>query len=240
MTGNESPDELTMSSKGDSSENPDQVKESTESSSTPPMEQITSSENDAPTQKQPLQIYIVQKRDRRGMGSWLLNIVWLVFAGWHMFLTWFSVGLALCLTIVGIPCGYQIMKLAMFRLLPFGLKLEYNGGSSGDSNAHPTNDDKKSRDVRQGRGCFCSCCGPSMNCFLNVLWAVTVGWILACQAFMTAILLCCTIVGIPLAKPCFQCAWLSLRPFGLTYTSEDVTVESIPTTNDPDPHLKSL
>jgi uncharacterized membrane protein YccF (DUF307 family) len=41
------------------------------------------------------------------------------------------------------------------------------------------------------------CCARSCNCLLNVLWAVSVGWILALQAFLTGCVFILTVVGIP-------------------------------------------
>ena len=48
------------------------------------------------------------------------NILWVVFGGILLSLGYIFGGLLLCLTIVGIPFGVQIMKLGMFALWPFG------------------------------------------------------------------------------------------------------------------------
>ncbi|MBQ5785063.1 MAG: hypothetical protein IIW00_01205, partial [Alistipes sp.] len=48
------------------------------------------------------------------------NILWIVFGGFLTSLFYLVGGLLLCLTIVGIPFGVQIMRLGWFALCPFG------------------------------------------------------------------------------------------------------------------------
>ena len=48
------------------------------------------------------------------------NIIWVIFGGILLSLGYLFGGLVLCLTIVGIPFGVQIMKLGLFALWPFG------------------------------------------------------------------------------------------------------------------------
>lgn len=50
----------------------------------------------------------------------LLNIVWLVFSGLWLALAYSFFALLLCLTIVLIPFGVQLFKLAIYALWPFG------------------------------------------------------------------------------------------------------------------------
>ena len=50
----------------------------------------------------------------------VLNIVWLVFAGWYIALAHVLIGAAQCLTIIGIPFGLQHFKLAVMALAPVG------------------------------------------------------------------------------------------------------------------------
>ena len=64
---------------------------------------------------------------------------------------------------------------------------------------------------------------------MNVIWAVTIGWILALQAFVTGLLLCFTIIGIPFGISCFQLAFLCFRPFGVSFSAEE-EVQVITTT----------
>jgi uncharacterized membrane protein YccF (DUF307 family) len=151
------------------------------------------------------------RHDRRGPCAWLLNIVWLLLGGWHLALAWFTTGCLLCLTCIGIPCGWQVIKISWFLLFPFGKRLVYTSESIDDESVR--------------------CCTDSWNCLFNILWAVTVGWILALQAILTGILFFITIIGIPFGISCFQLAYICFRPFGVDFTAEEeVTVISTTTT----------
>ena len=48
------------------------------------------------------------------------NILWLIVAGWALFLSHLLAGLLLCITIIGIPFGIQAFKLSVLALWPFG------------------------------------------------------------------------------------------------------------------------
>ena len=62
---------------------------------------------------------IVVERDT-GAGSVLLNILWLVFAGWWLALHHIVLAGALAITIIGIPFAWQHVKLAVLSLTPVG------------------------------------------------------------------------------------------------------------------------
>lgn len=55
------------------------------------------------------------------------NIIWLIFGGLEIAVGWFVVGIALCLTIIGIPLGIQAFKMARLTLTPFGQEVVYGG-----------------------------------------------------------------------------------------------------------------
>ena len=61
-------------------------------------------------------------RDDLGTGGLglLLNVVWFLFAGWYIALAHVVVGAAQCVTIIGIPFGFQHFKLALIALAPVG------------------------------------------------------------------------------------------------------------------------
>jgi len=58
-----------------------------------------------------------------GVGSMLGNIVWVVLAGWWIALEHIVSGIALCLTIIGIPLGIANFKLVPVALLPLGKEI---------------------------------------------------------------------------------------------------------------------
>lgn len=58
-----------------------------------------------------------------GVGSTLINILWVVLAGWWMALSYVAAGLINCITIIGIPFGLQSFKMAKLALWPFGAQV---------------------------------------------------------------------------------------------------------------------
>jgi uncharacterized membrane protein YccF (DUF307 family) len=56
----------------------------------------------------------------KGVGSSLGNILWFILAGWWLALTHLATGVALCLTIIGIPLGLANFKLINVSMRPFG------------------------------------------------------------------------------------------------------------------------
>jgi uncharacterized membrane protein YccF (DUF307 family) len=54
------------------------------------------------------------------VGSFLLNILWVLIFGWELAITSCTLGLLWCVTIIGIPFGLQFFKFAQIALMPFG------------------------------------------------------------------------------------------------------------------------
>jgi uncharacterized membrane protein YccF (DUF307 family) len=115
----------------------------------------------------------------------ILNIIWLVLAGIWMAIGYLVAGLLLCITIIGIPFGVQSFKLAGYALWPFGRALVPSSTRS-----------------------------RSLSVIGNILWFVLAGWWLALGHLFTGILLCITIIGIPLGIASFKMAGAALVPFG--------------------------
>ncbi|MFC9221055.1 YccF domain-containing protein [Streptomyces hygroscopicus] len=61
----------------------------------------------------------VPRRDA-GAPSCVGNVLWLVLAGWWLALSHLITGVALCLTIIGIPLGLANFKLIPISLAPLG------------------------------------------------------------------------------------------------------------------------
>lgn len=55
-----------------------------------------------------------------GVGSLVLNILWLIFSGLPLAIESALLGAILCVTVVGIPFGLQHFKIAKLALMPFG------------------------------------------------------------------------------------------------------------------------
>lgn len=58
-----------------------------------------------------------------GVGGLLFNIIWLIFFGWEFAVLHIIVGLLFCMTVFGIPFGYQHFKFAGLGLIPFGARI---------------------------------------------------------------------------------------------------------------------
>lgn len=76
----------------------------------------------APFGKQVVDRQWVTGRDDLGTGAmgFLLNVIWFVVAGWWLAIGHLAIGLAQCITIIGIPFGIQHVKLALIALAPVG------------------------------------------------------------------------------------------------------------------------
>ncbi|MDH3226890.1 MAG: YccF domain-containing protein [Thermoleophilia bacterium] len=115
----------------------------------------------------------------------LLNILWLILAGVWMAILYVLAGALMAITIIGIPFAVQAFKLAVFTLWPFGRMLVPN--------------------PERGRG---------LSVMGNILWFILAGWWLALGHLFTGIVLCLTIIGIPLGIGSFKMAGAVLVPFG--------------------------
>jgi uncharacterized membrane protein YccF (DUF307 family) len=67
----------------------------------------------------------------RSIMNFIGNIIWLVFGGIISAVLWFVSGLVLCVTIIGIPFGFQCFKIAGFVLWPFGREVEIGDFGAG-------------------------------------------------------------------------------------------------------------
>lgn len=62
-----------------------------------------------------------------GTGSFPVNMIWLLVSGLPLALEHLVIGIALCVTVVGIPFGLQQLKLAKLALMPFGAEIIFRG-----------------------------------------------------------------------------------------------------------------
>jgi uncharacterized membrane protein YccF (DUF307 family) len=115
----------------------------------------------------------------------LLNLIWLVFAGFWLALAYIVAAFIMAITIVGIPFAVQALKLAGYALWPFGRTLIPSRS--------------RNRAV-SGIG--------------NVLLLIFAGWCLALSHLTTGCFLCVTVIGIPLGVADFKMAGAALTPFG--------------------------
>jgi uncharacterized membrane protein YccF (DUF307 family) len=116
----------------------------------------------------------------------LLNILWIFLGGGIiLFFEYLFSGLALCITIIGIPFGLQCFKLAIFVLAPFGASAV---------------------DTSYAGGCF-----PVL---FNILWILLGGLWIAITHLILALIFAITIIGIPFAAQHLKMAGFAITPFG--------------------------
>lgn len=65
----------------------------------------------------------IVRRPSAGAPSLIGNIIWIILFGWELALAHLTTGIALCLTIIGIPLGLANLKLIPVSLLPLGTEI---------------------------------------------------------------------------------------------------------------------
>jgi uncharacterized membrane protein YccF (DUF307 family) len=121
----------------------------------------------------------------------VLNIIWLVFGGLLMAIGYAIAGIVMFILIITIPFGIASFRIAGFCLLPFGRTI-----------------------IRRDDAGVASLIG-------NIIWFLLAGLWLAIGHLITGVLMCLTIIGIPLGLANFKLIPVALTPFG----REIVTVE---------------
>ncbi|TFC56780.1 MULTISPECIES: YccF domain-containing protein [unclassified Cryobacterium] len=67
-----------------------------------------------------------------GAFSFLGNVIWVILAGWWLALAHIVSGIALCITIIGIPLGIADFKMVPISLAPLGKEIVPIGGGAFD------------------------------------------------------------------------------------------------------------
>jgi len=65
----------------------------------------------------------VEVRRDAGLGSLIGNIIWIILIGWWLAIGHLTSGIALCLTIIGIPLGLANFKMIPISLIPLGVRI---------------------------------------------------------------------------------------------------------------------
>jgi uncharacterized membrane protein YccF (DUF307 family) len=121
----------------------------------------------------------------------VLNIIWFLLAGLEMAIAYALAALICFILIITIPFGIAALRIALFALWPFG----------------------KTVLKRTDAGV-----APAIG---NVIWLLLCGWWLAIAHLVTGLLLCLTIIGIPLGLANFKLIPISLLPMGREIISVD-------------------
>jgi uncharacterized membrane protein YccF (DUF307 family) len=121
----------------------------------------------------------------------VLNVLWLVLSGLWLALGYALAGLLLCILIITIPFGIAAFRLAAFSLWPFGRAVVRKPGAG------------------------------AASAIGNVIWFVLAGVWMAIAHLFTGVLLCLTIIGIPLGLGNFKLIPVALAPLGKEIVSAD-------------------
>jgi uncharacterized membrane protein YccF (DUF307 family) len=65
----------------------------------------------------------IVKRADAGAGALVGNVLWFLLAGWWLAIGHLVTGVAMCLTLIGIPLGLANFKLIPVSLTPFGREI---------------------------------------------------------------------------------------------------------------------
>ena len=114
----------------------------------------------------------------------LLNIIWVVFGGFWLFLEYLLVGLLAIIPIVTIPASVACFRIAGYVLWPFGRTVVRQPGTGAGSAA------------------------------MNIVWFLIAGVWLAIGHIVTAAAMAITIIGIPLALANLKLIPVTCFPFG--------------------------
>jgi uncharacterized membrane protein YccF (DUF307 family) len=65
----------------------------------------------------------IDRRPTAGVASLIGNIIWIILFGWWLAIGHLVFGIAMCLTIIGIPLGLASFKIIPITLLPLGVRI---------------------------------------------------------------------------------------------------------------------
>ena len=117
--------------------------------------------------------------------SLILNILWLICGGFLTGIAYILGGLLLCLSIIGIPFGLQLIKLGAAIMTPFGKELVESPFANNP-----------------------------LRVIFNIIWLVLFGWAIALTHIAHAVPLFVSIIGIPFGWQHIKLVPLALLPFG--------------------------
>jgi uncharacterized membrane protein YccF (DUF307 family) len=138
-----------------------------------------------------------------GLVRTLLNVIWFIFSGFWLWLAYMLAGVICCLLIVTIPWGIASFRMANYAAWPFGREVI----------------DKPTAGIWALLG--------------NIIWLIVAGWWLALTHVVTGIVLCFTIIGIPMAIANFKLISISLLPLGKQIVSKPY--QTVPGAPPPSP-----
>ena len=128
------------------------------------------------------------------------NIIWILFGGLWLALSWWITAIIMIVFIVTIPWAKAAFELGTFSLMPFGKTVIDRSEISGK------------KDIGTG----------TLGTIGNVIWLLLAGIWLAIANLILGALFSITIIGIPFGIQCFKLAKASLMPIGKQIVNIDV------------------
>jgi uncharacterized membrane protein YccF (DUF307 family) len=65
----------------------------------------------------------IDRHPHAGVASLIGNIIWIILFGWWLAIGHLVFGIAMCLTIIGIPLGLASFKIIPITLIPLGVQI---------------------------------------------------------------------------------------------------------------------
>jgi len=65
----------------------------------------------------------IDRHPRAGVASLIGNIIWIILFGWWLAIGHLVFGIAMCITIIGIPLGLASFKIIPITLVPLGVRI---------------------------------------------------------------------------------------------------------------------
>jgi uncharacterized membrane protein YccF (DUF307 family) len=65
----------------------------------------------------------IDRRETAGVASLIGNIIWIILFGWWLAIGHLVFGIAMCLTVIGIPLGLASFKIIPITLVPLGVRI---------------------------------------------------------------------------------------------------------------------
>ena len=65
----------------------------------------------------------IDRRETAGVASLIGNIIWIILFGWWLAIGHLVFGIAMCITIIGIPLGLASFKIIPITLVPLGVRI---------------------------------------------------------------------------------------------------------------------
>ncbi len=128
------------------------------------------------------------------------NILWFIFGGFFVGLTWWFFGLFAFISIIGIPWGRACFVIGNFSFFPFG-KEAIN---------------REELTLKEDIGT------SEFGILGNIIWFIFAGVWLALGHLFSAVACFVTIIGIPFGLQHLKLALISLAPIGKTVVDKEI------------------